>query len=200
MAKPIDQFGDNIARVKNLVGMFSALSTTTTGALDVSDILRAALVLAVSAFDHYVHEIVRLGMLDAHAGQRPRTKAFDNFRISMDSVFTALTPGGGSDWLESEIRIQHGFRAFQKSDKVAEAISLMSAISLWEEIGRRQGKPARDVRDQLDLIVDRRNKIAHEADTDPTSPGSRWPIDEPLVTGAVGFLDGLARTVDAVLL
>ena len=41
----------------------------------------------------------------------------------------------------------------------------------------------------LALIVDRRNKIAHEADMDPTSPGSRWPIDELLVQDVIDGLE-----------
>lgn len=40
-----------------------------TSALDVSDMLRAALVLAVRALDYYVHEVVTLGMLEIHRGQ-----------------------------------------------------------------------------------------------------------------------------------
>jgi hypothetical protein len=34
----------------------------------------------------------------------------------------------------------------------------------------------------------RRNKIAHEADADPSSAGFRWPIDANLVNRATTFL------------
>ena len=56
-----------------------------------------------------------------------------------------------------------------------------------------------DVRRQLNLIVDRRNKIAHEADSDPTFPGSRWPIDEALVDEAVDFIEQVVESTYYVL-
>lgn len=51
------------------------------------------------------------------------------------------------------------------------------------------GTSAKDIKDRLDLIVDRRNKIAHEADIDPSYPDTRWPIDEQLVSDTVGFIE-----------
>ena len=68
MKPAFDQFRTNIVRVRNLGSIVDALASQTTGVLDLSDVLRAEIVLAVSALDQFVHEIVRLGMLAA----RPR--------------------------------------------------------------------------------------------------------------------------------
>lgn len=54
---------------------------------------------------------------------------------------------------------------------------------------------AKDVKARLKLIVDRRNKIAHEADLDPTSPGFRWRIDGPMVKDAVDFIEHLGDAI-----
>ena len=62
MQTVINQFRANIVRVRDLGVIYSALKAQTTGAIDLSDILRTELVMAVSALDHYIHEIVRLGM------------------------------------------------------------------------------------------------------------------------------------------
>ena len=59
-----DQFQINVGRARDLLALYTTLSATTTGVLDLTDILRAALVVAVSAFDHLVHEIARIGMLE----------------------------------------------------------------------------------------------------------------------------------------
>lgn len=56
---PYDQFRANAQRVKDLSGLYTTLGTITTQALDLSDILRAEIVLIVSAFDYYVHDVVR---------------------------------------------------------------------------------------------------------------------------------------------
>ena len=62
------------------------------------------------------------------------------------------------------------------------------------------GSPAKDIKQQLSLIVDRRNKIAHEADIDPTlSLGNRWPIDELLVNEAVDFLEQVVESIHKIL-
>ena len=197
MSVPLDQFRENIGRVRNLVSIFKALRPQVTPAIDLSDVLRAALVLGVSAFDRYIHEVVRIGMLEAFAGKRPNTTAFLSFQVSTSSVKQALSSPLDTDWLDIEIRRQHGYRSFQRSTHVANAIGLISSVALWEEVARQLGASAAATKDQLNLIVDRRNKIAHEADMDPGSPGARWPIDELLVEQATKFLEDTAGAIDS---
>jgi hypothetical protein len=56
-----------------------------------------------------------------------------------------------------------------------------------------------DVRTRLDVIVDRRNRIAHEGDIDPTMGiGEKYPIDFPTVQQAVDFLDSLVHAIQSV--
>ena len=199
MATPVEHFVDNMARVRALVGIFAAVKSVITGAVDLSDILRAAVVLAVSAFDHYIHEIVRVRMLEVQAGRRLPTQSFSNFRVSMASVDEALNFPSDNNWLENEIRLNHGWQSFQRPDNAARAVSLISSIPLWDAVASKLGRNTGDVKRQLELIVDRRNKIAHEADSDPTSPGSRWPIDETLVETAVAFLEDIVTAIDALV-
>jgi hypothetical protein len=49
-------------------------------------------------------------------------------------------------------------------------------------------------------IVDRRTKIAHEADIDPTfGIGYRWPIDEALASYAVDVIEQVVESIHQVL-
>ncbi|MDT9189107.1 MAG: HEPN domain-containing protein [Limnospira sp. PMC 894.15] len=62
------------------------------------------------------------------------------------------------------------------------------------------GKSAQDIKQQLSAIVDRRNKIAHQADIDPSfGIGNRWLIDDRLVSDCVDFLEQLVETIHQVL-
>jgi len=70
MQAAIDQFRTNINRVRHLGAIYRALKAQTTEVLDLSDILRAELVMAVSALDHYIHEVTRLGILETYHGSR----------------------------------------------------------------------------------------------------------------------------------
>lgn len=199
MQGAIDQFRANMARVRNLGAIYKALKAQTTKVIDLSDILRAEFVLAVSALDQYVHELVKTGMLEVYNGKRAQTQAFLRFHISLESALQGVASPTSSHWLENEIRIRHRWQSFQQADKIADAIRLITDISLWQEVARRVGKMPQDVKQQLDLIVDRRNKIAHEADIDPTYPGSRWPIDEVLTDNAVDFIEQIAETINNIL-
>src|ERR687885_2712238 len=100
MQSVIEQFRLNIHRVRDLVAIYSILENQTAGRLVFSDILRAAFVLAVSALDYYVHEVVRIGMLEIYRGQRPETPAFSRFQISLGSARAAINAGQNIDsWL-----------------------------------------------------------------------------------------------------
>ncbi|WP_293105383.1 HEPN domain-containing protein [Moorena sp. SIO3I6] len=62
------------------------------------------------------------------------------------------------------------------------------------------GKSATEIKQQLSIIVDRRNKIAHEADINPTlGLGDRWPINEKLVNDAVDFIEEVVESIHAVI-
>ncbi len=160
-------------RARHLGGLHDALSSLTTSAVDSSDLLRAQLVLGVSALDYYVHEITVLGMVAVFEGRRPPTPAFLKYRVAMDSVLSGAT---GYAWFEADIRERHSYLSFQQPDKIADAIRLFSDVKLWQQVALQLSIPEQDVKARLKLIVDRRNKIAHEADVDPSYPNMRWPI------------------------
>ena len=195
MRTALDHFEQNLARARNLAGLSTSLAGMTTPAVDTTDLLRAALVLSVSALDHFVHEFTRMGMLDIHAQKRPVTPAFLEFRVSMSAVREAESGDGSDEWLDLEIRKRHGWISFQFPDSIADAIRLVSPVRLWEAVAMRRNEDPRTTKAQLRAIVERRNKIAHEADLDPTNPGERWPIDRPLVEGAMDFMESVVRAI-----
>lgn len=249
MQLALDQFHISIRRVRDLIALQSSVQSQSTNALDVSDMLRAALVLAVSALDFYVHEVVTLGMLEIHRRQRPEPtslrnttqSSFSRLRVPLGGVqqdrlaaidiaswleveiqqtqgheflqkehtVSSLIPViskaiesklNSFSWLESEIREQLGYQSFQQSDRIANAIKYISDKNLWEEVSTLMNRPAKDIKQRLSSIVDRRNKIAHEADIDPTfNIGERWRIDEPLANDAVNFIEELVEAIHLVL-
>ena len=195
MKAALDQFQTNVARARALSGIAESLGALTTLVVDVTDIHRAALVLGVSALDHFVHEFVRLGMLEAHRGNRPVTDANLSFKIPILAVRTGFANPAQDDWLDEAIRKAHSWQSFEHPDKIADAIRLVSAIKLWQEVANEIRSDAQAVKASLTAIVDRRNKITHEADIDPTNPGHQWPINGVLVKDALDFLDRVVHTI-----
>lgn len=171
----------------------------TTPAIDTTDLLRTQIVLAVSALDHYIHELTRLGMLEVFNGIRPPTNAFGRFQVSVEAVMMGISGSHGTSWFENEVREKHGFLAFQHPDKVADAIRLFSTCELWPQVSTRLGVPNQDLKNRLKLIVDRRNKIAHEADLDPSYPGIRWPITLADTVSTVNFIKDICEAIHVVV-
>ncbi len=195
MQSALTQFCANANRARDLAGLANALSAQTTQALDGSDLLRAALVLAVSALDHFVHEVTRKGMVEIALGERAPTDTYYRFQVSLRGIATFPSALDRLDWLDQEIREKHGWLSFQEPSKIADALRHVTGKDLWHEVGLRLDLPSQDVKARLKLTVDRRNKIAHEADMDPTAPGSRWPVDSAMVFDAIDFLESIARAI-----
>ncbi|MCW6034666.1 hypothetical protein K4A83_00035 [Spirulina subsalsa FACHB-351] len=249
MNSAVEQFRISIARVRDLISIYNSMSSQVTAVLDLSDILRAALVLTVSALDYYVHEVVTLGMLEIYRGQRSEpissrnqsSSAFARFQVSLGNARTErlialdiaswledeIRENQGSDfleqsysvsdfipilssslsrrlnqdcWLEDEIRVRLGYQSFQQPEKIADAIRLISDKKLWDEVATHLGKQTQEVKQQLSLIVDRRNKIAHEADIDPTfGIGGRWEINPEMANDTVDFIEQVVESIHQVL-
>lgn len=199
MREALSKFRNHVDYARNLGVIYSALNAQTTNVLDLSDILRAEIVMAVSAFDTYIHALVRKGMLEIYNESRPPTDAFHKFQIPLRSALNALDDSDDDEWLNQIILEKHSWLTFQQPDKVADAIRLVSDVGLWVSVSRKLNLPPDDLKRRLQLIVERRNQIAHEADCDPTFPDERWPIDVQMVTEALDFICGLAEAINQVL-
>ncbi len=201
MQSALDQFHININRVRDLIALHNSVKAQSTSVLDLSDMLRAALVLAVSALDYYVHEVVRLGMLEIHQGLRPQPPGFSRFQISLGTAREGLkNPPDFASYLEDEIRQRHSYKSFQQPDSIADAIKLISDKKLWLEVASIMGRKDKDIKNELKVIIDRRNKIAHEADINPTlSLGNKWVIDEIMVCSAVNFIEQVVNSIHSIL-
>lgn len=197
MTGALEAFKYNIHRVNEMRGLHSALIIQVTPAIDLSDLLRSLHVLAVSALDHYVHELVLAGMMETFDGLRAPTAAYSKFRLTMSSILGTMTMSEARSNIEADIRTQHSFLSFQRPDKIADAIRLFSDVDLWSSVETKLHQPKAKIKVQLQLIVDRRNKIAHEADVDPSFPTARWPINPEDVAFVCQFIEELAEAIDS---
>lgn len=203
--RELDLFEQSLTRARDMMGLASSLNNSTSGAMDLSDIHRAAFVQGVSAFDTFVHEEIRVRILDIFSSGSPLPKALQKFKVSLASAQIAVS-GSDLGWLETEIREQHSLLSFQKPDKVADAVRLVSDVQLWKSLADHLGQGAVGgesgdliLKRQLTLIADRRNTIVHQSDLDPTPPGDElYPMTQATVEDALAFLDRIARGIQAV--
>ena len=204
MNRAIVQFESNLTSARQLGVIFQAFQDKVTEAISLDELLRAEIVLAVSALDCYVHDVVRIGMSKAFQLASGEPNAYLSFGVSLQFVkrlLRAPSPDEMHNLLDQEVRRLHGYRTFQNADNISQALSLIGIAGIWEKIGVVLGMPTADVKTRLNVIVDRRNKIAHEADIDPSlGIASKYPIDFPNVRQAVTLLESLVRSMHKVIL
>jgi hypothetical protein len=95
---------------------------------------------------------------------------------------------------------------YQFPDDIADGIRLVSACELWNEIALSKGATAankttqaKSIKKDLFLLVERRNKIAHEGDLQPLVPRAPWPIARTDVSYAAEFIEDLVRRINDIV-
>ncbi|MCL4203557.1 MAG: hypothetical protein KJ000_13725 [Pirellulaceae bacterium] len=202
MHRAIQQFELNLQSARQLGVVYLAFADKVTEAISLDELLRAELVLAVSALDCYVHDVVRIGMARLFSGTGGAPNAYLNCLVSLGftkRLATAVESDRGS-LVEEEIRRLHGFRTFQSADNISQALALIGLQGMWDKVGTELSMQAGDIRRKLDIVVDRRNRIAHESDIDPTMGiGAKYPVDYPMVSQAVAILEQIVRAIHVVV-
>ena len=129
--------------------------------------LRWQWTLSVSAFDRYIHDIVRIGMVQAFELKRPQTQKFKTFHIGMNEFANITTSPVPAIEFEREVARQHSFLAFQFPEKIADALAyIWDEKNKWDVISgnMKTAITSRDLKIKLTNIVTRRNQIVHEGD------------------------------------
>lgn len=197
MLNALAQFNNSIVLIKDNDALYEYLKEAQKLPNDLSDILRAELVYAVSALDKLIHEIVRIGMVQIFLGKRPKTAKFENFSISL-KTYTAMqniSIEPPEYFFEQEIVIKHKYLSFQEPEKIADALSLIwDEKQKWQKISLSLNIPDDEVKKRLKIIVNRRNQIVHEADID-IQTNIRSGIDRIDVINDVDFIDELGNSI-----
>jgi RiboL-PSP-HEPN len=199
MRAALSEFNRNIEVVRELDRTVGLLKRARAPSTAIDDLIRFQIVMAVSALDLLIHQIVRDGMIETAKGARSATPRFYKYRARLELALMGLTTPGLFDWLSIDITEQHSRKSFQTSERVAEVVHLVSLINLWQSVSAKIAMAEPDVKKLLDLIVSRRNQIVHEFDSNPLAPGTRWPVDRRLTRTNVTFIAKVGRAIVSVV-
>lgn len=206
---PIAYFDDVWKRCGEIDTLHAYLSVNLTPAMPTDELLRAEWVARVSALDLYVHELVAQNMVKIFEGSRNVCPGFSKFQCSSDALLrikNAPNPADASAAFDLEVRSKLSRVTYQFPDDIADGIRFISPCELWNDIAVAKGASAttksaqaKSLKKSLALIVERRNKIAHEGDLQPSTPRTPWPITRADVSYIAGFLESLVRTIDTIV-
>lgn len=193
MNQAFSQFSTNIEEVRKTHLISTSLNVSTSSIVDTSSILRSCIVLSVSAIDHLIHELTIIGMCEIFNGIRPVTSKYNSHNVSLGFI-NAIISRPPLITFESEIRRSLGWQTFQRPDKIKEAVALFNPLQLWQQIALVMGDTEINIKTQLNLIIDRRNMIAHEADIEPIFKTKR-PISDTDVSTTINFVEKFGTTI-----
>jgi hypothetical protein len=206
---PIVHFEAAWFRCAQLSALHAYIANNVSSVLDAGELLRAEWVARVIALDLYIHELVAQQMLAIFEMRRPPTPAYLRFQIStetMDRIRAAATLSEASAAFDLNVRTQLSGFTFQDPEQIADGLRLCSGIELWNEVALKLGAPqgekvalAKALKKDLSLIVQRRNKIAHEGDLQPSPPRVPWPIRQTDVDFVANHIEKIIRAIDAIV-
>lgn len=197
------------ARCAELSALHAYLAASVSSVLHPEELLRSEWVARLSALDLYVHELVAQRMVAIFEGRLPKTSAYLRFQVSNEALHRlhgAATTFDASAAFDLEVRGQLGRATYQHPDSIADAVRLCSSVELWNEVSMHFGAApqnkaatAKAIKRSLSLMVERRNKIAHEGDLQPTISREPWPIAQLDLALVSTHIERIVRAIDSVV-
>lgn len=198
MRSPKKTWDINIANVKHMHWLHQKLCKLLP-AMDLNDILRSEIVLVVSAFDCYIHDIVLSGMNDMFSSNKVATKHYNDFCLPMSIVNQLLSTNDKNireQIYHSSVKKLLAKDSYQAPSSIEYAMNILNVKKIWSLIGKQLGIPPSDVRKELAIIIQRRNKIAHEADIQDFVSMDKNPISRFDVENVISFLDNVVNVIE----
>ncbi len=203
----INQFKLNIKGVRDLYGIHTAFKVAVPS-VDPTEVLRAVIVMAVSALDCYLHDLIVLGTVDIYT---------NSFKYGFTNK--TLRPSNDIGWLQHKLtlnkldqllEIENSIRevietkTFQDPDIIAKNLQCLGVDDLWNRVAgdSRMTLSEPDIKKSLKLIVNRRNDIVHEADIDRSkgTVGIKKAISDSDVYDDILFIELLGEVIHDIFI
>jgi hypothetical protein len=118
----------------------------------------------------------------------------------------ATTAAERSSAFDLDVRTKLSRVTYQYPDDIADGVRLISPCKLWNDVTIKLGATGatltshkESLKKRLSLVVDRRNKIVHEGDLQPTIPRTPWPISRGDVSDVAAFIYEIVCAIDSVI-
>lgn len=196
MRQAFDLFLASVDGTKTIMPTYDYLVQAVHAPIDYSDLLRWQWVHAVSALDKFIHDTVRIGMLQIYTGHRNSTNKYLTFTIDLKTHLQIIQDRSSAlDIFEQQVLLKNGHLAFQDPDKISDALSyIWDEEHKWKAISNRIGISEKDVKTQLKNISIRRNQMVHESDY-PENLLQRQTISRDDVTEVVDFIIKVGKSI-----
>ena len=203
MRDALETFNRNMDSIKTLHAIHEQFVKIYT-ALDLSEILRAEYVLIVSAFDCFLHDIVQ-NYMHHITFEIDDTALIPNeyrkFKMPLDTLKSILEASDETKKQILHIALKKSLSefSFESSKTVESAMSYIGVNKVWTKIAGLLGVGAEDIKKQLDMIIFRRNCIAHQADIANYTDESKQLIEREDVDEVINFIERITNIINTLV-
>lgn len=194
----INNFNRNIESIDDLVSLYEIIQDNLPLLNEQSqEILRAIIVLSVSALDNFLHEYYRTEIVESYLGYGNFEVQFDKIKISikgMSEIDNSSSVAEKRNFLTNELRKIQKTESYQSSKSIENLYNSLNVKNIWSQLERIgiDGLRANDIKNELANIIDRRNKISHESDWDFINQ-RKYPISLEDIVAVVNFIKNIVR-------
>lgn len=196
-AARLTQFKSDARRARDLIGLGQSLGGLTNGMVDASDMYRAAVVQGVAAVDSYVHGVVLDRAVAILLGKLAPSTTAGKLGLHVNAIrqiLTASDPTAAELLARTHIAQKLSLETYQRPDDIASALASVGLPKIWSTAYPAGSKSAMTA---LSLVVRRRNRIVHQCDADPLTPGSATPILDTDAVYSMTVVEEIVASIDA---
>lgn len=193
----IEIYKKNILAINNSLSIYQYLESQAKN-LDATILLRAQFVLIVSAFDTYVHTLVINKIMDSFFSSDQAIDIQIDIPLSLAFEIENANDDEKKEKLYSFLTKKLSKDSFQSPKSIEYAFAIIGINKIWSQLGEKMNMKSDDVKNTLAIIVNRRNKIAHESDWNNIT-GSYEDIEVDDVLQCKKFIDSLVYAMNDIM-
>jgi hypothetical protein len=199
----ITNFENNVESVDELVKLYEVINEQLPLLEDQSkEILRAIIVLSVSALDNFLHDYYRTEIVEAYLGIGSFSVQFEKIKISikgLGEIDNSSSIPEKRNYLTNELRKIQKTESYQSGKSIENLFVTLNVKNVWSQLERigLDSMKANDIKNELSNIIDRRNKISHESDWDFINQ-RKYPISLQDINDVTNFIKNLVKGINQI--
>lgn len=187
-------FEKNIQSAEDCLALYEGVSRLKAG-LAIDWVLRASVVFVVSALDTYFHDKIKYRV--GHFSLDNLPPALAKFEIHVDELTLWDVAERKGNVLRNWVTERLSTRPLQSPTAVADSLKFAGIDALWDRIEPNRNA-RKQVLDQFNRLVKRRNQISHEGDRETSRRSGKKlrPIDRSSVEEYIEFAKDLIARIE----
>lgn len=198
-----ENFNRNIQSCKDMIELYEVIIEKLPFLQDKSkDVLRSVIVLSVSALDTFLHDFYRTEIVESYLENSNYSIDFQKISINiglLKNLSDAKNENEKRNLLAEELRKIQKTDTYQSPKSIEYIFTNLGITKIWSEIEKIDllKLQAKDIKDELGLIIDRRNKISHESDWDYFTQ-EKYDITKESSQSVLDFIENFVLSINKI--